>query len=285
MAKIALSIQSAVTYGLVGNAAAQPALQRLGCDVWRIDTVAFSNHPGHGGFRGRIVPAREVAALIAGLDDLGVFGRVDAVLSGYLGTAETADPVATAVDRVRHANRQAIYMLDPVIGDDGRSFVRPGVAEAIRDRLLPQADIATPNPYELGWLTGATVEDEAGALAAARALRPRLRQDGMSTVVVTGVPQGRERLVTLAVGRDGVWRASVPRIARSVNGTGDLFAALLLGWLLRDGSIGLALARALAGLAAVMQATLAADADELRLIDALDRIAAPSPLWPVERVA
>lgn len=283
MAKTVLSIQSAVTYGMVGNAVAQPALQRLGCDVWRIDTVAFSNHPGHGAFAGRIVPAQEIATLIDGLDALGVLGRVDVVISGYLGSAETAEAVANAVARVRRANPAALYVLDPVIGDGGRSFVKPGVATAIGDRLLPLADLVTPNPFELGWLAAAEVADETGALAAARALRPRLRPDGLATVVATGVPHGHDRLTTLALTADGTLRTSQPRVARSVNGTGDLFTALLTGWLLRDGSIGMALARTIAGLVAVMQATLAADADELRLIDALDRVASPAPLWPVER--
>jgi pyridoxine kinase len=284
MARTVLSIQSAVAYGMVGNAVAQPALQRLGCDVWRIDTVVFSNHPGHGAFAGRVVPASEIAQLVQGLDDLGVLGRVDAVISGYLGGADAAEAVADAVARIRRANPGAIYVLDPVIGDGGRSFVKPGVAEAIADRLLSLADLVTPNPFELGWLTASTVADEAGAHAAARALRPRLRRDGLAAVVVTGVPQGHDRLITLALTADGTLRARQPRIARGVNGTGDLFTALLTGWLLRDGSTGMALARTIAGLVSVMQATLAADADELRLIDALDRVAAPSPLWPIERL-
>lgn len=284
MSKVVLSIQSAVAYGHVGNAAAQPALNRLGCDVWRVDTVAFSNHPGHGAFTGRVVPTDEVAALVRGLDDIGVLGRVDAVLSGYLGMAETAGAVVDAVERVRRQRSGALYLLDPVIGDNGRTYVRAGVPEAIRDRLLPLADVAAPNPFELGWLTGQDIVDEASALAAGRALCRRLRKDGPAIVIATGVRQATDRLATLAITRDGAWRASAPFIARSFSGTGDLFAALVLGWLLRDGSIGLALSRALAGLTAVLQATLAADADELKLIDMLDRIAAPVPLWPVEQI-
>ncbi|MBM3573609.1 MAG: pyridoxal kinase [Alphaproteobacteria bacterium] len=285
MGKIVLSIQSAVAYGHVGNAAAQPALQRLGCEVWRIDTVAFSNHPGHGGFKGRVAPATEVAELVAGLDGLGVLGRIDAVLSGYLGAAETGPAVAAAVDRVGRLRPAALYLLDPVIGEHGRVFVRPGVAEAIRDELVGRADIVTPNPFELGWLTGAKIADEAAAHMAARTLQKRLRAEGPALVIVTGIPQGRGHLVTLAVGRDDTWRASTPYLARSFNGTGDLLAALILGWLLRDRSIDLALGRALAGLQAVLQATHAADADELRLVDTLDRLADPALVWPVKRIA
>ncbi len=66
-----LSIQSAVSYGHVGNSAAVFILQRLGHEAWPIDTVRFSNHPGHGGFRGKVTPAADLTDLIAGLDERG----------------------------------------------------------------------------------------------------------------------------------------------------------------------------------------------------------------------
>ena len=145
-----LSIQSSVVYGHVGNRAAVPALERLGHDVWPVDTVAFSNHPAHGSFRGRIVPAAEVRDLIEGLAARGVLGRCDAVLSGYLGDPATGAVVEDAVARVRAANPRTLYCCDPVIGEVGRgAYVRAGVPEAFRDRLVPLADIVTPNPFEL----------------------------------------------------------------------------------------------------------------------------------------
>ena len=166
-----LSIQSTVTYGRVGNRAAVFALERLGHEVWPIDTVAFSNHPAHGGFRGRVVPAAEVSALVEGLDARGVLGRCDAVLSGYLGEPETAAVVADAVARVRAANPAALYCCDPVIGEVGRGvYVRAGIADAFRERLVPLADIVTPNPFELELLTGIAPSTLEGARAAARAL-------------------------------------------------------------------------------------------------------------------
>ena len=112
-----LSIQSAVTYGHVGNSAAVLALQRLGHDVWPVNTVTFSNHPAHGGFRGRVTPAAEVAELIRGVEERGALARCDAVLSGYLGEAGTAAVVLDAVRRVRAASPGALYCCDPVIGE------------------------------------------------------------------------------------------------------------------------------------------------------------------------
>src|SRR5271163_4282439 len=96
-----LSIQSTVTFGHVGNAAATLPLQCLGHEVWPIDTVRFSNHPGHGQFRGRVTPPEEVAELAQGLEALGLFARIDAVLSGYLGDPRTAEIVARTVAAVK----------------------------------------------------------------------------------------------------------------------------------------------------------------------------------------
>src|SRR6266852_8141933 len=82
-----LSVQSRVAYGHVGNAASVFPLQRLGIEAWALDTVAFSNHTGHGRWRGSAVPAAVIADLFEGIAELGVLPRIDAVLSGYLGDA------------------------------------------------------------------------------------------------------------------------------------------------------------------------------------------------------
>jgi pyridoxine kinase len=232
-----LSIQSAVAYGHVGNAVAVPALQMLGHEVWRVDTVAFSNHPGHGQFAGAVRSAQDVATVLQGIKALGVLAECDAVLSGYLGEAETSGPIADMADAVRQARPDGLYVLDPVIGDDGRIFVRDGVLETIRDRLVPRADIVLPNPSELGWLTGGAVEGREGLINAARALLSQ----GPKLVIVTGIGETDE-MASYAIAANAVWRASAPRRERRFNGTGDLFAALFTGWFLRSNDPARALA-------------------------------------------
>jgi pyridoxine kinase len=274
-----LSIQSSVVYGHVGNSAAALPLMRLGHEVWRLDTVAFSNHPGHGGFSGRVVPPAEIAELLRGLKALDVLKDCRAVISGYLGEAGTASVAAEAVASVKAANAKAIYLLDPVIGDGGRVFVRPGVPEAIVERLLPLADICTPNVFELEHLTGMPVTDLASAKAAAQALRQR----GPKAVVVTGLAEDG-RISTLAVDAGGAWRVTAPRIDRPLNGTGDLISALLLGHYLTTGSLPEALGLAASGMAEAIAATVAAGRRELALVAALDRIVAPPQRIAVEKL-
>src|SRR5438477_9125667 len=104
-----LSIQSHVAYGHVGNAAAAFALQRLGHEVWPVDTVQFSNHTGYGAWRGRAWDAATIAEVIAGIGDRGAWPACEAVLSGYLGDAALGEVVLTAVAAAKAANPAALY--------------------------------------------------------------------------------------------------------------------------------------------------------------------------------
>lgn len=274
-----LSIQSSVVYGHVGNSAAALPLMRMGHEVWRLDTVAFSNHPGHGSFSGRVVPPAELAELLRGLKGLGVLKDCSAVLSGYLGEAGTAAVVSDAVASAKSANPRAIYLLDPVIGDGGRVFVRPGVPEMIAERLVPLADICTPNVFELEHLTRMKVTDVDSARVAMHSLRGR----GPRTVVLTGLPENG-RISTLAATNMGLWRVTAPRIDRPLNGTGDLISALILGHYLEWGAIAETLKRAASGMAEAIEATVAAGRRELALVQALDRIVSPPKLIDVEKI-
>src|SRR3954451_12204356 len=167
-----LSVQSRVAYGHVGNAASVFPLQRLGIEAWALDTVAFSNHTGHGRWRGSAVAAAQIAELFEGIAALGVLPQIDAVLSGYLGDAATGPVLLDIVERVRAANPRALFCVDPVIGDsDTGSYVTDGIAEFFRDEALKLADIATPNRFELEYLTGARIGSPGDAAEAAAMLR------------------------------------------------------------------------------------------------------------------
>ncbi len=173
-----LSIQSHVAYGHVGNSSAVFPLQRLGIEVWPVHTVQFSNHTGYGEWTGRVFDGQAVEEVVQGIAARGVLGRCDAVLSGYLGSADIGHAVVPTVGQVREANADAVYCCDPVIGDVGRGvFVRPGIEEFMREVAVPAADIVTPNHFELDLLSGSdttslpAVKD---AVAAVHDLGPRV---------------------------------------------------------------------------------------------------------------
>ena len=277
-----LSIQSAVAYGHVGNSAAVFALQRLGYEVWPVDTVRFSNHPGHGGFQGRASSATELAELIQGLAAGNWLGQVDALLTGYMGAADQGPVIADAWARISAANPRAIWALDPVIGDKGRVFVRPGIPEFLRD-IAPRAQILTPNAFELEYLTGQTCRRLDEALAAGRALRAGgTGRDRL--VVVTGLALDDldpGTLTTLAIDATAAWRVTTPAQPHPAHGAGDLFSALFLGRYLRKRDAREALAGATAAVHAVIAHSAAAGAREMLLIDAQDELAEPHRLFEV----
>ena len=119
-----LSIQSSVAYGHVGNSAATFPLMRMGVEVWPVITVHFSNHTGYASWRGPMLAAADFADVVRGIDERGVLGRVDAVLSGYQGGADVGAVIFEAVELVKRRNPAAIYCCDPVLGDVGR-LLRP----------------------------------------------------------------------------------------------------------------------------------------------------------------
>jgi pyridoxine kinase len=257
-----LSIQSRVSYGYVGNSVAVPAIQAAGLEVWPLDTVSFSNHPGHGQFRGRVHEAEEVREELDGLRQLGVLTGLSAVLSGYLGRPDTASIVAEAVDDARISNPGLPFILDPVIGDHGRRFVAEGVAEAIRDDLLPRADIVTPNLFELGVLSDREVAaDRRDIYGAARGL---IAAHGLTAIAVTGIEQA-DRIANLLITAEHSLEASSRRFDRGFNGTGDLFAALLAAWFVKWGIVLTAFARAAGGLDLATRVTVRAGRRELLL--------------------
>jgi pyridoxine kinase len=276
-----LSFQSRVVYGHVGHSAAVFLLQRLGFEVWPVDTVCLSNHPGHPTVRGRTVPAVELRALVEGVEERGALDRCEAVLSGYLGAPETAEVVEQAVARVKAARPDALFCCDPVMGDAGKPlYVASGLPTRFRERLVPAADIVTPNAVELAHLTGRpAATTTAEALAAAGAVRRR----GPRVVVVTGLREGDGATVaTIAVADGGAWVARSRRRDRPTHGAGDAFTAVFLAAYLRRRDVPHALARAVGALEAILDAS-GGDAPDLAVVAAGDRVAL-GPEAPVERL-
>lgn len=278
-----LSIQSWVAYGHVGNASAIFPLQRLGAEVWGVHTVQFSNHTGYGAWRGEVFGPELVRDLVRGIEERGVMGGCDAVLSGYVGGAAIGDAILDAVARARAHNPRALYCCDPVIGDVGRGvFVRPGIPEFLRDRAIPAADIATPNRFELEWLTGREVRDLAGAKAAIGALQAM----GPRCVLLTScdATAGPDEIAMLAAEGGRFHRVATPRLPISVNGAGDAIAALFLFHRLRIGDAGQALAAAASSVFGLLRRTAESGAREIQTVAAQEEFVNPSRRFTAEPV-
>lgn len=218
-----LAISSQVARGHVGLRAIVPALQALGHDVIMLPTVLLSNHPGHGAVAGQRIDPTLLRQMLATLDGHGWLGGVDAILSGYLPSAEHVAVVAEAVGMVRGHRPAATYFCDPVLGDDPKGlYIAEEAARGIAERLVPIADVIFPNRFELSWLTGEDVGDVTGTRSAAS------RFASVATVA-TSIPAAEGRLATVAVSEGDAWAIDVARREKVPNGTGDLLAALIAG--------------------------------------------------------
>lgn len=279
-----LSIQSHVAYGHVGNAAAVFAMQRLGVEVWPVHTVQFSNHTGYGEWTGRVFEAAMIKDLVEGIAALGLLGRCDGVLSGYLGAPDIGQAIVAAVRRVRRENPLTLYCCDPVIGDVGRGvFVRPGIAEFIRDVAVPAADIITPNHFELDYLAGFASTTLGVVKTAVQALHGR----GPKTILVTSLhteetPAGG--LDLLACEGEYVWRLRTPKLALPADGAGDTIAALFLVHYARTRSVPGALSAAASAVFSLLRRGEEAGSRELLLVGAQDELARPTWRFAAERV-
>lgn len=279
-----LSIQSAVAYGHVGNSAAVFPLQRIGVEVLPVYTVNFSNHTGYGAWRGPMISPDDVRDVITGIDERGALAEIDVVLSGYQGGEGIAEVILDAVARVKTVNPAAVYACDPVMGNaKSGCFVAPAIPDLLRDRVVPAADIITPNQFELGYLTGtepADLDSTLAAVDAARALGPR-------TVLVTSVERPdrpADTIEMLAVDDEGAWIVRTPLHPLKANGSGDVTAALFTAHYRTTGSAAEALARTTSSVWDLLRVTHESGSRELRLVEAQEFYAAPRMQFAVTQV-
>jgi pyridoxine kinase len=259
MAKV-LSISSQVVYGHVGNSTAAFVLQRLGHTVLSLPTVLLSNRPGYPAIAGERIDPGMLDATLGAAQSNGCLEGIDAVLTGYIPTAEHAALCQSWIAKIKALNPAMVYLCDPIIGDEPAGiYIGEAAADAICEKLVPLAGILTPNRFELEWLAGWSVPDAAAAVDAARSLlRP--------AVVVTSAPApSPDRLANILAEGEEIAATVSTREVVHAHGTGDFFAALFLAHRLN----GLDNRTALRAASAAMESVLAASRgrSELALIE------------------
>jgi len=291
-----LSIQSHVVYGHAGNSAAVFPLQRVGREVWAINTVEFSNHTGYKAWRGEALSPSLVEELVLGLEERDVLKHCEAVLSGYLGDPATGRAIIAAVKKVRSHAPGALYCCDPVMGDVGRGFyVKPEIPGIFKNEVIPLADIATPNQFELFALTGME-PGETAALEDVLEAVERLHGAGPRIILVTSLKiremekeaaGGPEIGMLVSDGKD-VYRINTPELRfetlASMAGSGDLAASVFLSRYLETADIKTALELSAASVYGIMELTHRAGSRELLLIAAQEQLASPAAAFRAVKV-
>ncbi|EPT7061542.1 pyridoxal kinase PdxY [Cronobacter turicensis] len=273
-----LAIQSHVVFGHAGNSAAEFPMRRLGANVWPLNTVQFSNHTQYGQWTGAVMPPSHLTEIVQGIAAIGQLSRCDAVLSGYLGSAEQGEHILEIVRQVKTANPQAKYFCDPVMGHPEKGcIVAPGVAEFHARFALPASDIIAPNLLELEMLSGHAVASVDEAVATAR----ELIACGPQNVLVKHLARAgyhQDRFEMLLVTSDEAWHISRPLVdfgARQPVGVGDVTSGLLLVKLLQGATLREALEHVTAAVYDIMVTTKRMEEYELQVVAAQDGIAQP----------
>lgn len=272
-------ISSHVVRGTVGNRAAAFALEVMGYPVWIVPTIVLPWHPGHGP-AGRIIPPADgFDHLMADLIRAPWLSEVGAVLSGYLGAKQQVDAVCRLVCAVKAQNPHALYAMDPVMGDQGetgeaRLYIEEDQAHCMRDNLAGLADLITPNPFELGFLSGCETPNTSGQILA---LAGRLDAPLVLTTSAPALMKGHiGNLLLDKRGQQSAAHMAEHRLASGPpNGLGDLAAALMLGNLMSGRPAVEALQKTSASLSEVMQLAARIGSDELPLETALGHIIQP----------
>ena len=233
-------------------------------------TTLLGRHPGWGEPGGDPLSAAHLRSMWAAikLQEL----KIDAVMTGYLAQDDHIDVALEIIGDVKAANPDAIILVDPVMGDNGKLYVPESRAQAITTRLLPAANIITPNVWELSYITDAHCIKFPDIVSAASGLD--------MACLVTSVPQNGS---IGAIFVDGPARYYVHHeaFASVPHGGGDSLAATFLAHVLEGDSRRDALAKSVASIFAILSAAVTEDAGELPLIREQDALIIAKPL-PIE---
>ncbi len=261
-------------------------MQRMGFEVAPIHTVQFSNHTGYGDWKGQVFESSLIQDCLQGLKDRDVLKDMQAIISGYLGSPETANVIAKAAQDIKLANPQSIYCADPVMGDFGRGiYVHKDIPDVIKSEIIPKADLLTPNHFETEMLTGAEIIDETSALKAME----KLQDMGAKTIALTSyIPNKNEddKIRVIIKNQTEAWLFEAPKVklAKDPVGTGDCFAALLLTHSLKGHSIHEALELTATGLWDILDYTHKLKSWEIQTVAAQDLFVNPKLRFVMKKI-
>lgn len=266
--KTIVVFSSHVARGSVGLRASALALETLGNCVWSVPTTILAHHPGHGTPARVSMDDQEFADLVFGLSRPEWLGQVDAVLCGYFSSPAQIEVVRKFYEKLRDqdSNKSPLLIVDPVIGDNGRLYVPNEIAESINRKLLPLANIITPNRFELQWLADTQeLRSNEDILTALSALKARSEQETVLSLVTSAFSLMPGSTGSLLQAGTRIQIAEHSHIQNAPNGLGDLTAAVFTHHILAGAKPAQALERTTASVADILEFTVRGGKDELAI--------------------
>jgi len=265
--KTALVISSFVAASRVGATASAFCLRRLGVETLVLPTTVLGRHPGWGDPGGNALTADHLLDMWVAVKKQ--TPTIDAVMTGYFAADDHINVAAEIISDVKADNPDVIILVDPVMGDNGRLYVPETRAMAIKDILLPLADIITPNVWELSFLTGRKIETRNDVIKAVDHLR--------AASLVTSVPRG-DKIGALYSDKARPLFVSHEKFDSVPHGGGDSLAATFLAHQLNGRTETDSLSASVASIFEILSAAVESDAGELPLIREQHALISPKPL-------
>lgn len=223
-------------FGRCSLTVAIPILSAMGAQCCPLPTAFLSTHTG--GFEGFtfLDMTDEMPKAAAHWKSLGL--DFQAVYSGFLGSERQIDIVENFIRDFRGPD--TVVVIDPVMGDHGQVYQTYTSAMcAGMARLAGQADVITPNLTEAALLLGVPYRDLPAGENGCREIVERLSLDGRRSVALTGASAAPDLTGAMCfdarTGRTEL--AQTRRVSREFLGTGDVFASVLTGALVRGASL------------------------------------------------
>ena len=219
-----------------------PLISAMGIQVCPVTTTVLSAHTGFGDFVKRDLTDFMMPAL-EHYKKLGV--EFDCIYSGFLGSEEQIDHCLEFFSSYKNA----LKIVDPVMGDDGKSYKTYTQRLCRRmGELVAVADIITPNLTEAAILLGEDFPKAPMLTSEIRSWLVRLSEKGARIVVITSVVLSDGKMTTVGYDRDKgtFWKVQNEYVPINYSGGGDMFASILAGSILNGDSLPVAMNRAAA---------------------------------------
>ena len=232
----AAAIHDLSGFGRCSLTVAIPILSAMGVQCCPLPTAFLSTHTG--GFQGFtfLDMTEELPRIARHWKSLDL--RFQAIYSGFLGSERQIDIVADFIRTFR--NRDTIVVVDPVMGDDGRAYqtYTPAMCAGMC-RLAELADVITPNLTEAAFLLDRDYSALDRSEAGLRRLTEELSLGGTRSVALTGasLEAGKTGAMCFDARTGRTQAVQTDFIVHPLHGTGDVFASVLTGALLRGRSL------------------------------------------------
>ena len=228
--KRVMTIQDISCLGKCSLTVALPIISAMGVECCVVPTAVLSTHTMFSGFTFRDLTA-ELRPIADHWEREGF--TFDALYSGYLGSEEQLNIVE---DYFARFGKNAVKLVDPVMADNGKLYAgfTPEFARKMA-KLCGNADIMLPNLTEAAYLLNRPYVSGGYDEAFIRDLLKRLSDLGAGTVILTGVSFSEKEIGVMSYTAEtesfeGYFHSQVNA---SYHGTGDIFASVVTGGLVR----------------------------------------------------